>query len=227
MKINVKLKGLDNIIKRLNRLIINVDTMAKEIMDTLSYNGYVNATLGFQEAQYDGDNDVVVSLKWEGNKVELIASGTSVLFIEFGSGIHYDSGNPLRKTTTPNVGAIGSYGRGQGATGKHWIYYSNDYPLNPTPSFIGSGDTYTTSGYKSAYTSVETRSWQTKSGMKSKQYVVYHKARQGKPKTRTMKDGWNATKGNPPARVMYDASETMHKQIGSVIMEVVKKYVRH
>lgn len=44
-------------------------------------------TAGFQGAMYVGDNDVSVSVDGADNSWSITASGTSVLFIEYGSGI--------------------------------------------------------------------------------------------------------------------------------------------
>lgn len=47
------------------------------------------AMTGFASAEYDGVNDVTVSMETEDNTWRIVASGEAVLFIEYGSGITY------------------------------------------------------------------------------------------------------------------------------------------
>lgn len=65
---------------------------ARELLRRLADIGIQGATVRFERAQYDGANDVTVSPSptWEGeNKLKIMASGRTVLFIEFGTGVHY------------------------------------------------------------------------------------------------------------------------------------------
>lgn len=193
----IKIKGVEQLTKRLNNLNSSLDKIAKEIIDELAKIGCNNADIMFTLAKYDGVNDVEVDwVSVEKLKVQVRAFGGAVLFIEFGSGIHYYDGYPNRSKVKPAIGNIGSYGNKQGATGKRWFYYG-DQPSNPTDSFKGVGETIT-------YT---------------------EKRANGKERVRTRVLTANSTKGNQPARAMYGASIQMRNNIEYVIMGVVSKYV--
>lgn len=86
--------------------MIRITSNAKTVIDQLrqykqSLNGKIRifverlgslgvntAAIKFRAAEYDGDNDVNVSAEWIGDtSLRVVASGESVLFIEFGSGL--------------------------------------------------------------------------------------------------------------------------------------------
>lgn len=200
----IKINGLDRLLKHLDNITINIDKMAKDILEQLANIGVRQAKLMFDSAVYDGNGNVEVYWVYSNLlKVQVVATGEAVMFIEFGSGIKYNSGttNPLRETTKPAVGAIGTYGNKQGATGKRW-FYNNVSPKNPTNDYKGVGDTITY---------FETR--KTSYGAITRQ------------RTRVLNS--SSTKGNPPARAMYGADMVMRLQIENVVKGVIDKYVRH
>lgn len=68
---------------------------ARLIVERLSVIGAVNASMGFSRAVYNGQNDAHISTRWiNGTTVSIDAQGSTVLFIEFGSGITYGYGHP-------------------------------------------------------------------------------------------------------------------------------------
>ena len=74
----------------------------------------------FQSATYDGTNDVSVSVESRGeNKAAVVAIGSSVLFIEFGTGVKYPDSHP-------EAGKFGfehgGYGHHLGRLEKGWRY---------------------------------------------------------------------------------------------------------
>ena len=81
----------------------------------LAEKGMTVAQLKFAAAQYDGENDVTVSMEQNGKRVRIIASGKSVAFIEFGAGVSFPE---------PPSGAFqhGTYGKGKGANPNGWAY---------------------------------------------------------------------------------------------------------
>lgn len=115
MNLSADMIGADLFIQALNTMFTNKN---HEIIERLSEIGFEFASKEFPNAVYDGTNDVNVSLKWvNDNTVDIQASGASVLFIEFGTGVTY---NPS------SVGVefgflIGEYGKGQGKH-KAWAY---------------------------------------------------------------------------------------------------------
>jgi len=200
----IKLKGLTKVLKHLDNIKINVEKMAKDILEQLANIGVRQAKILYENAVYDGNSNVYVYWVYSNLlKVQVVATGEAVMFIEFGSGIKRNVGitNPLRDTTKPTVGAIGSYGRKQGATGKRW-FYNNVLPKNPTSDYKGPGDTITY---------FETR--KTSYGSITRQ------------RTRVLTSC--STKGNQPARAMYGADMVMRVQIENVVKGVINKYVRY
>lgn len=92
--------------------------MMDEICKRLAEYGLTNATAYFSEALYDGVKDVSVSVKKIRNGYSLIANGSTVLFLEFGTGIWWADDHPL----AGELGMVrGSYGMGLG-NNEWWIY---------------------------------------------------------------------------------------------------------
>lgn len=95
MKIEVH--GLDRVLKKLRLYEGSLINKQRELLERLSEIGIRTASVRFSQAQYDGENDVVVSSspEWiDENRLFLTASGKAVLFIEFGSGAKYGYGHP-------------------------------------------------------------------------------------------------------------------------------------
>lgn len=82
------------------------------------------ATDGFATADVEGVNDVTVELMQTGNRASVIANGSVVGFIEFGTGIRnpewVDNGNVSGAAYTPPK--HGTYGKGKGANPKGWYF---------------------------------------------------------------------------------------------------------
>jgi hypothetical protein len=85
------------------------------------------ASAGFAMADYDGVNDVVVSMEQTGMGYRVVASGETVGFIEFGTGVKYPewSGFDTGYTPPPH----GSYGKGQGKNSWGWWFRGSDGAL--------------------------------------------------------------------------------------------------
>lgn len=81
----------------------------------------------FSSALYAGDNDVVVRYEMNENEAKIIASGSSVLFIEYGTGVAYPE-HPTGKYKH------GTYGKGLGANPKGWYYYGSAGNLGEVPA---------------------------------------------------------------------------------------------
>lgn len=92
------------------------------ILDEIAQAGYQIADAKFNMAGYPGDPTVDVHIVWDGDySVSVEASGTSVLFIEFGSGVNYEE-SPYVADIDFKISEHGTYGKGQGANEKGWIY---------------------------------------------------------------------------------------------------------
>lgn len=91
-----------------------IERKTDELVRRLADMGAVNVSLGFSRAIYTGDKNVNVTVEQRGpNSYAIVASGESVLFLEFGSGITYGYGHP-------QAGEFG-YGPGTYPSDKgHW-----------------------------------------------------------------------------------------------------------
>ena len=81
--------------------------------------GAVNASLCFSRSIYTGRNDFDITVEEFGNGYKILASGTSVLFVEFGAGITYGNGHPLEGELGMGAGTY-PYGKGHWNDPKGW-----------------------------------------------------------------------------------------------------------
>lgn len=116
----VTIQGVDKLLKRLSRMTDNLQYRIPIFLERLGQIGVDTASVKFSTAQYDGENDVSVNAHLEGsNRIVITASGKSVLFIEFGSGVINTEQHPK----ADEMGAVrGGYGQGKGNR-TSWGYY--------------------------------------------------------------------------------------------------------
>lgn len=93
-----------------------LDKQSMELCRRLADMGVVKAKELFMSAEYDGDRDVKVESKPISNGYAVTANGESVLFIEFGAGVHYPADHP-----EPNGFSHGTYGKLKGKN-DYWFY---------------------------------------------------------------------------------------------------------
>lgn len=98
-----------------------LQTKCDEFTRRLAETGREIASMRFESAEYDGDNDVTVSVSGDGSSLKVVANGKAVCFIEFGSGVARGGGYPADRKPEGIVG-LGQYGKGHGATGEPWYY---------------------------------------------------------------------------------------------------------
>lgn len=116
----VEINGIDALIKKLEAKRDSLEEKKRLFMERLAQIGFNTAYIGFSNAEYDGTNDVVVTApEWvNADTIAVKANGSSILFIEFGSGIRFPE-HPL----SDEFGyQHGTYGKGQGANPKGWVY---------------------------------------------------------------------------------------------------------
>lgn len=104
-------------LKRYRKWLLEKTT---EFVRVLGEEGMQIASLKFAEATYDGTNDVSCSIEErDGNRVAVVAIGSAVLFIEFGTGITYPDDHP---EAAANGMIRGEYGHKLGRLEKGWRY---------------------------------------------------------------------------------------------------------
>lgn len=122
MEIRVSVSGVDRLISKLKAYQKSLKNKQKILLEKLAEIGIDVATVRFQTAQYDGENDVLVEKtpQWSGdNKLIISATGKSITFIEFGTGVHYAEQHPKAM----EFGAVrGEFGQGKGSQDS-WGYY--------------------------------------------------------------------------------------------------------
>lgn len=159
------------------KITTNADRVARQIraytnqllskyskaLERIAVIGGGTARVKFTQAFYAGKNDVEVKVKRvSATKYQVIASGETVLFIEFGTGV----ANPELVEPSGLTYIHGTYGKLKGLNPNGWIY-------------------------------------------------VGEQGNAGQP----IADGVYKTKGNPPARAMYDASKDMRAEITRIFRE--------
>ena len=111
--------GIPEFIAKLQNRIVKIHGQGVEFRHRLADIGEDTARREFAEAEYPGTNDAVVSQEDRGKETVVAATGTAVMFIEFGTGIR---NAPYPGELPAGVGRHGTYGKGQGANEKGWIY---------------------------------------------------------------------------------------------------------
>ena len=118
--IELKIDGITEAVKRYRHYARTFPTKMKHFMERLGNYGVQVARTGFRNAVYDGKNDAVVGQPvWaDENTLEIPVTGTTVAFIEFGTGTHYPDIHP----TAHYLQAVrGGYGRHLGLN-PPWVY---------------------------------------------------------------------------------------------------------
>lgn len=118
IKIDLNTQSIDDAIQKLESYADDLERKAETLKERLGSMGYEIVSSGYYTAQYDGTNDVSVELNKEGDKLIIKASGYTVMFIEFGTGVYYPDTHPQIQ----EFGfARGTYGKGYGKRGT-WAY---------------------------------------------------------------------------------------------------------
>ena len=123
MKITVNpldIKSINQAIKQIEVYRQEFEQKEQEFVRRLAEVGVSVATTGFQVADYDGENDVVVTMNQSGTQATVIASGATVGFIEFGTGVRYPEWSGDGSDYTPPK--HGTYGKGKGASPHGWWF---------------------------------------------------------------------------------------------------------
>lgn len=96
----------------------------QEFVRRLAEIGVRVAKAGFSIADYDGVNDVVVSMERTATGYNVVASGEAVGFIEFGTGVRHPEWDNTGMDYTPPK--HGTYGKGQGKNQWGWWFKGSD-----------------------------------------------------------------------------------------------------
>ncbi len=116
--------GMDETIRMLKSV---TGTKPKQIVETLAIRGAVEAGTRFHNTPYVGDNDTKISVVKRNGVTQIRATGKSVLFIEFGSGVRYGYGHPdaAEHGYGPGTWSDGPNGHGHWDAPNGW-YWTDD-----------------------------------------------------------------------------------------------------
>ena len=117
-------KSINEAIKQIAQYEKEFRQKEEEFVRRLKDIGVAVATTGFATADYDGENDVLVTETQNGTKAAVIAYGETVGFIEFGTGIKFPEWDNTGMPYTPP--AHGTYGKGRGAQPHGWYFKQNE-----------------------------------------------------------------------------------------------------
>lgn len=112
--------SIDAAIKQLKQYEKEFAIKEAEFARRLAEVGVRVASSGFATADYDGINDVVVSLVKTPSGAAVVASGETVGFIEFGTGIKNPEWDATGMEYTPPK--HGTYGKGKGKNPNGWYF---------------------------------------------------------------------------------------------------------
>lgn len=120
-----KKESINAAVKQLQQYEKDFKAKETEFVRRLKELGVSVATAGFDMAEYDGVNDVLIAETQLGNRAVVIAYGETVGFIEFGTGIKFPewSGSAETGYTPPKHG---TYGKGRGKQPHGWYFKQND-----------------------------------------------------------------------------------------------------
>lgn len=104
----------------------------REFTRRLAEIGVSVAQTGYAVADYDGTRDVRVSLVKTGKGYSVVASGKTVGFIEFGTGVKYPEWDSSGMQYTPPK--HGTYGKGLGKNPKGWYYAPGHHTYGNHPA---------------------------------------------------------------------------------------------
>lgn len=121
-------RSFDKAIRKLEREKELLNHRTASFVQTLGTMGREVADREYKEAAIAGPNDIDVNM-WEsstenGYKATIVASGTAVLFTEFGTGIFKSDSYEARDELEDQTGLVlhGFYGRGWGAKPNGWNF---------------------------------------------------------------------------------------------------------
>lgn len=117
-------KSIDTALKQVQQYKKDFKAKEQEFVRRLAEVGVRVAQAGFSTADYDGVNDVVVGMEKTANGYTVVASGETVGFIEFGTGVKYPEWDNTGMEYTPP--SHGTYGKGQGKNPWGWWFKGSD-----------------------------------------------------------------------------------------------------
>lgn len=124
IKISLDSKSIGDAIREIEKYKKELLNKEKILLEKLAMVGVKEASVRFTTAMYDGINDSSVSLEEIANGYAVVAKGDAVAFIEFGTGVYHNSGEPYPLPRPEGIVGIGEYGDGKGKR-RAWFYHGD------------------------------------------------------------------------------------------------------
>lgn len=131
IQMSLSSSSIQNAIKELDNYKRELLNKEKILLEKLRDIGVGEASVRFTTAAYDGVNDVSVTYSPADKGYAIMAKGQAVAFIEFGTGVYYNSGEPYPIPRPEGIVGIGEYGKRRGQ-GRAW-FYQGDAGTNGIP----------------------------------------------------------------------------------------------
>lgn len=119
IKIQLNDASINAAIARLENYSNSLQQKCAEFARRMGELGLDIVRAAYTGAYYAGTNDIEVHLEFEENKCKIVANGSALGFIEFGTGIAYPLGEYAGQVNAP---PHGTYGEKRGSTGNKWVY---------------------------------------------------------------------------------------------------------
>lgn len=117
-------RSINGAIKQLNEYKKEFEAKEKEFIKRIAELGVSVTSTGFALADYDGVNDVQVTMTQSGASAVVTAFGETVGFIEFGTGVRNPEWDNSGIDYTPPK--HGTYGKGRGKNPHGWYFKQHD-----------------------------------------------------------------------------------------------------
>ncbi len=114
IKMGLSSKSISQAIRELKSFRDSLEGKTNKLLEELAYIGVKEASVRFTTALYDGVNDSSVTLETIAGGYCIKAEGKAVAFIEFGSGVYHNPGEPYPNPRPSGIVGIGEYGKGYG-----------------------------------------------------------------------------------------------------------------
>lgn len=114
IRTGLNVEGIEAAIQEVKAFRNSLKLKADMLIERLAEIGVREASVRFTTAMYDGTNDTSVTLETISNGYAIVAEGQAVAFIEFGSGVYHNPGEPYPNARPEGIVGIGEYGKGHG-----------------------------------------------------------------------------------------------------------------
>lgn len=132
IKMNLSVSSVENAIKQIEEYKRSLVLKTAQLLDELGKIGIRTIDQKMSSIQGDSDPNHYAFVKMNSygsfTRATIILQGRDVLFIEFGSGVHYNgaAGSSPHPKGQQMGYTIGSYGKGQGANDS-WVYFNEEH----------------------------------------------------------------------------------------------------